>query len=93
MSVGRFFAGFVVGGTLGAVIGVLLAPQPGEETRKQLSEMSKEVANTSTEKYQQAEESLKELQSKADVVMSDIQQKGDELLGKVQELINKEKSE
>ena len=36
MSVSRFLAGFIVGGAIGAVAGVLLAPRSGEETRKML---------------------------------------------------------
>ena len=40
MSVGNF-SRFVVGGVVGSVIGVLLAPQSGEETREQISKTTK----------------------------------------------------
>lgn len=33
MSAGKFLAGFIVGGMVGSIIGLLLAPQSGEETR------------------------------------------------------------
>ena len=36
MSVTRFLAGFAIGAVIGAVAGVLLAPQSGEETREKL---------------------------------------------------------
>ena len=36
MSVGKFLAGFIIGGAVGGVIGVLLAPRSGEETRQTL---------------------------------------------------------
>ena len=36
MSVGKFLAGFAVGAAVGGVIGILLAPQSGEETREQI---------------------------------------------------------
>jgi len=34
----RFFEGLMIGGLLGVVAGMLLAPKPGEELRKELSE-------------------------------------------------------
>ena len=44
MSVSRFLAGFVVGGAIGAVAGILLAPKSGEETRKLLSDSAQDIA-------------------------------------------------
>lgn len=82
MSVGKFFAGFIVGGLVGGVMGILLAPNSGEETRKLLGETSDDI-------YKNTESSIKEIQSKANVVIDDIHKKGDELLEKVQGLINK----
>lgn len=80
MSAGKFIAGFVVGGAVGAVLGILLAPQSGEETREIITEKSGEL-------YKNTEDSIKDIQCKANAVMSDMQQKGDELLSKVQDLI------
>ncbi len=37
---GSFFSGFLIGGIIGAVTAFLLAPQSGEETRKQVKEKS-----------------------------------------------------
>lgn len=37
--VGSFLAGVVIGGLVGAAIGLLMAPQSGEETREHLGEM------------------------------------------------------
>jgi gas vesicle protein len=31
-----FFAGLILGGIIGAVLGLLFAPQPGDKTREQL---------------------------------------------------------
>lgn len=84
MSVGKFLAGFVVGGALGAVAGLLLAPQSGEETRDLLSDASKDVAK-------KTDMTVKEIQDKADTVVSDMQKKGDEIMEKIQTLINKQK--
>ena len=35
---GSFFSGFLIGGIAGAIAAFLLAPQSGEETRKQIRE-------------------------------------------------------
>lgn len=86
MSAGKFLAGFIVGGALGALAGVLLAPQTGEETRELLCDASKDVAK-------KTDKTVKEIQDKADTVVSDLQQKGDEIMEKIQTLINKQKSE
>ncbi len=39
----EFVAGLFIGGMLGALLGLLLAPQSGEETRSQLSERGIEL--------------------------------------------------
>lgn len=82
MSVGKFFAGAIIGGAVGAVLGLLLAPQSGEDTRKML-------ADGSTELYKKSEDSIKDLQEKADVVMEDLQEKADDILKKINELLPK----
>lgn len=86
MSVGKFLAGFVVGGALGAVAGLLLAPQSGEETRDLICDASKDVA-------EKTDKTVKDIKEKANVAVSDIQKKGDEILGKLQDMINKHKDE
>lgn len=86
MCIGRFLAGFIIGGAVGGIAGILLAPDSGEDTREKLIDKSEEA-------YKYSEESLKEIQSKANDVIENIQNKGDELYGKVQDLINKHRSE
>lgn len=83
MSVGKFLSGFIVGGALGAIAGILLAPQTGEETRELLCDTSKDV-------IQKTDKTVKEIQDKADTIVSDLQQKGDEIMEKIQNLINKQ---
>ena len=84
MSVSRFLAGFVVGGAIGAVAGILLAPKSGEETRKLLSDSAQDSAR-------RADETAKQIQSKADDAVSDLQKKGEEIKEKLQDLISKQK--
>jgi len=86
MSVGRFFAGFAVGATLGALAGLLLAPQSGDETRDVLGSMAKDVAK-------RTDDTVKDIQDRADSIVSDMQDKGYEIISKIQELINKQKEE
>ena len=84
MSVSRFIAGFVVGGAIGALAGILLAPKSGEETRKLLADSTKDMVR-------RADETAKQIQSKADDAVSDLQKKGEEIKDKLLDLISKQK--
>lgn len=86
MSVSRFFVGVAVGAAIGAIAGVLLAPQSGEETREALGSMAKDVAR-------KTDKTVKDIQDKADSIVSDMQEKGDEIIERIQCLINKQKEE
>ncbi len=86
MSVCKLLAGFVIGGTLGAVAGILLAPRSGEETRDLLNDASRDIVK-------KTDKTVKEIQEKADFVVSDLQKKGDEIMEKIQCLINKQADE
>ncbi|MCI1272982.1 MAG: YtxH domain-containing protein [Clostridiaceae bacterium] len=84
MSGTKFLAGFLVGGAIGAIAGILLAPKSGEETRAMLADSSKDIAR-------RADETVKEIQEKADGVVSEMQKKGEEIKEKLQNMINKQK--
>ena len=56
MSATKFLAGFIVGGAIGAIAGVLLAPKSGEETRAM-------IADTAKDTLKRADETVKEIQS------------------------------
>lgn len=86
MSVTRFFAGVAIGAAIGAIAGVLLAPQSGEETRESLGKMAKGVAK-------KTDSTVRDIQEKADTIVSDLQEKGDEIIERIQSLINKQKEE
>ena len=86
MSATKFLAGFIVGGAIGAIAGILLAPKSGEETRQIIADTTKDV-------MRRADETVKEIhQSKADDVVSDMQKKGDEIRDRLQNLINQQKT-
>lgn len=84
MSATKFLAGFIVGGAIGAITGILLAPKSGEETRQMIADTAKDVRR-------RADETVKEIQTKADDVVTDMQKKGDEIRDKLQNLINQQK--
>lgn len=84
MSVSKFLGGFIVGGAIGAIVGILLAPKSGEETRKIL-------ADTAQDMVRRADETAKQIQVKADDAVSDLQKKGEEIKEKIQDLIAKQK--
>lgn len=86
MSAGKFLAGFIVGGAIGAIAGILLAPQSGEETRELFSDASKDMVK-------KTDKTVKDIQDKADVIVSDIQKRGDEIMDKIQDLINTKKND
>ncbi|MDY6310854.1 MAG: YtxH domain-containing protein [Cyanobacteriota bacterium] len=86
MSAGKFIAGFIVGGAIGAIAGILLAPKSGEETREALATSAKDM-------IKKADETAKQIQSKADDAVSELQKKGEEIKDKLQNLINKQKDE
>ncbi len=50
-SSGRFLLGFIAGAITGATLGMLLAPDKGEETRKLISEKFDEYAKKGKEFY------------------------------------------
>ena len=86
MSTGKCVAGSMVSGVVGAVIGVLLAPQSGEETREMISQSTKEA-------YGKVSDAAKEIQQKAESVVDEVQKKGEEIIDKIQDMINKQKKE
>lgn len=69
----EFFAGFIVGGLLGAAIALLLAPQSGEETRAQIIEKSDEFKNI-------AGESLADSRARADAIVNDARTRAESIV-------------
>lgn len=82
----KFLCGFLIGGAVGAIAGILLAPKSGEETRKMLKDSTMDA-------LKKADATVKEIQAKADDVVTDLQKKGDEIKEKLQNLISQQKEE
>ena len=56
-----FIAGLVVGGAIGAIAGLLFAPETGEETRKKVAVKSKELADDLYNKFDDLKDSVSEV--------------------------------
>ena len=64
---GAFFAGFVIGGLVGAAVALLTAPQSGEETRTLIRDKSIELKDKATETVEEARQRAEELAEEARV--------------------------
>jgi len=76
-----FIAGLVVGGAIGAIAGLLFAPETGEETRKKVAVKSKEWADDLYNKFDDLKDSVTE-------AMEDVKQGAAEVLDDVKKGTN-----
>jgi gas vesicle protein len=51
---GSFLAGFIFGGLVGAATAIILAPQSGRATRKQIADITNEMRDESMERFESA---------------------------------------
>jgi gas vesicle protein len=78
---GGLFFGFLLGVITGAVLALLFAPQPGENTREQLTEQSAVLRQRGQERYAVLREQMMERASEAMVQGREAYQKAkDQLL-------------
>lgn len=56
---GEIIGAFLVGGLIGAALGVLFAPKAGKETREQLGDWMDETKEKAKEKLEKLEEEIK----------------------------------
>jgi len=80
----EFFAGFVIGGLVGAAVALILAPQSGEETRAQIRERSIELRDRAgelaVEARQRAEELSEEARRRAEDLSADTRKRVEEII-------------
>jgi gas vesicle protein len=81
--IGTFFAGFIIGGLVGAAVAMLMAPQSGEETRTLIKDRSIELKDraveTSADARARAEKALEDARMRADSAIVDLRARTDEL--------------
>jgi gas vesicle protein len=61
----KIFAGFLIGAAVGAVLGLLFAPQSGNETRNKIKDLSKKVEDDVIEGFEKVSEAAKSFADKA----------------------------
>ena len=87
----HFFMGFLIGGVLGALAGILFSPKSGKELRSDIKEKGSEVLKEGKEIYadastrakeiiEEAKHQAKELKKEADRHLSEAGQKAKEIL-------------
>lgn len=84
----RFFA-FLLGGMVGATIGLLYAPRSGEETRQLLKDESDEMVNKAVSSVREAQDSAKATLQDTQSRLEAFNQETRERLAKLQEIARK----
>ena len=90
---GHFLKGFMIGGFLGALAGILFAPKSGKELRSELKEKGGEALKDGREIYadastrakeiiEEAKHQARELKKEADRHLSEARQKAKEILAR-----------
>jgi gas vesicle protein len=58
---GKILAAFAAGAAVGAVVGILFAPDKGSETRRKINEQGKKVADDLKERFRKGKEKFNDL--------------------------------
>ncbi len=86
---GSFLAGILAGAVIGGVTAVILAPQSGEATRRQITDMGSGARDASQERIEQMREAAdsysREYRDMASSAVSDARSRAQELGEQVQE--------
>ncbi len=87
---GDLFKGFVVGGLVGAVLGILFAPKSGRETREDIVRKTEDVLEKAREEYEKAVDKSKQAYEAAVKRLQDLEvsakEKVEDVEGKVANL-------
>jgi gas vesicle protein len=76
MSSSKLLAGILLGATVGAVLGILFAPEKGSETRKKIVDSTSDLGDSLKTKFSEMTDSLKEKFENIKGDANDILQKG-----------------
>ena len=76
MSTSKMLLGFVAGAAVGAALGILFAPDKGEETRRKISEQGNDLADNLKGKFTDLVDGVKEKFSSIKSEAEDVADKG-----------------
>lgn len=77
-----FFSGMVLGAAIGGLIGLLYAPEPGEETRKKVSEKTKEISDDLLDRFDDLKENVNE-------ILDEVKKTGNQVIADVKRPLKK----
>jgi gas vesicle protein len=90
---GNFLKGFVIGGFLGALAGILFAPKPGKELRSEIKVKGSEVLKDAQEIYEDASKKAKEIideaKKRADELKKEADRRVDEARQRAKEILSR----
>ncbi|MEO6721181.1 MAG: YtxH domain-containing protein [Ferruginibacter sp.] len=81
MNSGKLITGVLVGATLGAIFGILFAPDKGSETRSKISAKGSDLKNSVRDKINDLVDSISSHYDKAKGEAEDMYQEGKEKFG------------
>ncbi|MFA5182879.1 MAG: YtxH domain-containing protein [Syntrophales bacterium] len=81
---GDFLKGLVIGGLVGAVIGILYAPKSGKETREEIGKKAEELLSKAKEEYEQALEKSRKTYETAVSRLKKIEEAAREKVGELE---------
>lgn len=68
---GKILAAMAVGAAVGAIAGILLAPDKGSETRRKMKEQGRKVADNLKEKFNHGKEKVNGMKEEIEQVVKD----------------------
>lgn len=81
-----FIGGLIIGGLIGAAIGILYAPKSGKETREEIARKADEVLTKAKEEYEHAVEKSKKAYEATVARLKEFEQKAKEKVDEAEDL-------
>jgi len=76
MNYSKILLGFVAGAAVGGLLGILFAPDRGDETRRKIAEKGNDMTDSLKEKFNDFVDGVKEKFTSAKNDLEDVEEKG-----------------